>query len=169
MATSFQEFLHKKVEGTDWNERKRRRKEWTVAVNRLLDQIRDFLRESDPENLIEVLPYTVQRVEGSMGVYEAPALSIRLGTDTVEVVPSDRYARLPLALQDLLATSPGESRWGGLSGGRVDITDGERRHILLRGIEDGQDHWYALQDRTSLQPIPFDRNCLESLLQDLLR
>jgi len=43
----------------------------------------------------------------------------------------------------LLKGTPGNAqRWGDLSGGRVDITNGERRHLLLRSIEDGQDHWY---------------------------
>lgn len=44
MQTSFQEFLRQKVEGSDWRDRKRLRTEWLGALNRLLDQIREWLR-----------------------------------------------------------------------------------------------------------------------------
>jgi hypothetical protein len=63
---------------------------------------------------------------------------------------------------------PGNERgWGDLAGGRVDITDGERRHLLLRSIVDGQDCWYAVGDPNHV-PIPFDQVRLEAILQDLL-
>jgi hypothetical protein len=49
MQTSFQEFLRQKVEGSDWKDRKGLRTEWLGALNRLLNQIRDWLRESVPK------------------------------------------------------------------------------------------------------------------------
>jgi hypothetical protein len=86
MQTSFQEFLRQKVEGSDWKDRSRIRGEWLGALNRLLDQIRDWLKESDPENVLELITYEVERVEGRLGVYDAPALKIRLNTDAAEVL-----------------------------------------------------------------------------------
>jgi hypothetical protein len=92
MQTSFQEFLRQKVEGSDWRDRKRLRDEWLGALNRLLDQIRDWLRESDPKGVLELITYEVERVEGRLGVYDAPALKIRLNTDAAEVLPMGRFA-----------------------------------------------------------------------------
>lgn len=168
MATSFQEFLQKKLEGTDWRERGRRRQEWLGALDRLLNRIQVDLRESDPERLLEVVPYLVVRAEEKLGVYDAPALKIHLGTATVDVLPIARYGSVPFALRDLQAISGNERRWGGLSGGRVDITDGERRVMLFRDIEGEPERWYAVPgDR--LIPESFDRDRLEAVLQDLLR
>ena len=167
MQTSFQEFLRQKVEGSDWKDRKGLRTEWLEALNRLLDQIRDWLRESDPEGVIEIVTYEVQRVEDRLGVYDAPALKIRLNTDSAEVLPMGRFVPMPLSLQNLLFIPGNRERWGNLSGGRVNVTNGERRHLLLRSIDDGQDHWYALMSGQST-PIPLDRGRLEAILEDLL-
>jgi hypothetical protein len=49
----------------------------------------------------------------------------------------------------------------------VDITNRERRYLLLRSIEDGQDRWYVL-DVVGEAPMPFDRDPLEAILEDLL-
>jgi hypothetical protein len=50
--------------------------------------------------------------------------------------------------------------------GRVDITDGIRRHILYRTLKDAQEKWYALDER--YQAAPLDRTRFEEILQDLL-
>lgn len=168
MQTSFQEFLRQKIEGSDWKDRSRRRSEWLNALNRLLDQIRESLREADPEGLLETIPYEVERVEERLGVYDAPALKIRIGTDSVDVVPEGRHATVPLLLQHLLLDPRNAQRWGNLSGGRVDITNGERRYLLLRSIVDGQDHWYATVSN-QIGLTPFDSICLQAILRDLLK
>ena len=99
-------------------------------------------------------------------VYNGPALKIRLGINSIDVLPVGRYAIGPLSLE-LLKGIPGNAqRWGDLSGGRVDITNGERRHLLLRSIEDGQDHWYTVGE--PLSPAAFDRKRLEEIVQNLL-
>jgi hypothetical protein len=167
MQTSFQEFLRQKVEGSDWKDRSRIRGEWLCALNRLLDRIRDWLRESDPEGVLELITYEVERVEERLGVYDAPALQIRLNTDSADVLPMGRFAMRPLSLQSLLLQNmPSIPVNQEGHEGRVDITDGERRYVLLRSIVDGQDRWYAL--RRMDQAVPFDRTCLEAILKDLL-
>jgi hypothetical protein len=167
MPTKFQEFLRKKTEGSAWKERKERRGEWLGALNRLFAEIRAFLREADPEGLIETVDYEVERVEERLGVYNAPALRVRLNTASADFIPMGLNLRKPLSLENLLGVPGNRSRWGDLAGGRVDITDGERKHILFRSIQDGQDHWYVMTaERTGL--IPFDRQSLEEILQDLL-
>jgi hypothetical protein len=76
--------------------------------------------------------YEVQRVEERLGVYDAPALKIRLNTEYAEVLPMGRFMPLPSHLQSMLSIEDNRRVWGDLSGGRVDITNGERRHPLLR-------------------------------------
>ena len=101
----------------------------------------------------------------AVGLYNRPA-KIRLGINSVDVLPVGRYSVGPLSLELLKAIPGNAQRWGDFSGGRVDITNGERRHLLLRGIEDGQDHWYTVGE--PLSPAAFDRKRLEEILQDLL-
>jgi hypothetical protein len=167
MPTNFQEFLRQKVEGSGWKDRKRLRSEWLDALDRLLGQIRGWLGESDPEGVLELVPYEVERVEERLGVYDAPALQIRLNTESADVLPVGRFVPLPYYLHNLLSVPSNRQAWGHLTGGRVDITDGERKHILLRGSQDGQDRWYAVM-KDELSPLPFDRAHLEAILEDLL-
>ena len=167
METSFQEFLRQKVEGSDWRDRKRLREEWLSALHRLLGQIREWLKESDPEGVLEFVTYEVERVEGRLGVYDAPALKIRLNTDFAEFLPVGRSVHLPFVLQNQLSVASNRQAWGNLSGGRVDVTNGERKHILLRSTQDGQDRWYAMM-RNVVSPLPFDKARLEAILEDLL-
>lgn len=167
MPISFQEFLRKKAEGSGWKERNDRRLEWLGALNRLLAQIRGFLREADSDGVLEIVDYEVERVEERLGVYDAPALKVRLGAASVDVVPVGRNSPKPLSLMPLMAVPGNESRWGDLAGGRVDVTDGERRHLLLRSTKDGQDNWYVVMANKS-GVTPFDRQSLEAILQDLL-
>ncbi len=143
MSTSFQEFLRQKAKGSDLRSRNRSRMEWLGALNRLFGQVRDWLRQSDPDDLLEVVPYEVECVEEGLGIYDAPALKIRLGTDSVDVLPVGRFVSKNLAIQNLQLIPGNERRWGDLSGGRVDITNGERRFQLLRSLEAEADHWYA--------------------------
>src|SRR5487761_2470824 len=147
MSTSFQEFLKEKAEVSGARDRKRSREEWLGALTRLFDQIRTWLNESDPEHLIEVVPFEVERVEQRLGVYDAPALKIRLGTDSIDIRTVGRYTSATFSLPTS-ETKIGRARdWGDLGGGRVDVTDGERKYLLLRVIEDGQDRWYAWGDK----------------------
>jgi hypothetical protein len=77
-----------------------------------------------------------------------------------------RFVPRPFSLLNLHANQAFQPRCD-FSRGRVDITDGERRHLLLGSIDDGQDLWFALM-RGQSTPIPFDRACLEAILKDLL-
>src|SRR5947209_19782173 len=99
MSTRFQEFLRQRSEGSDLKERARRRREWLGALKSLLDTVRDWLREAEQDDLLELVPYEVERVEGRLGVYDAPALKIRSGTDSIDVLPVGRYAIGPLPVK----------------------------------------------------------------------
>jgi len=164
---TFQEFLRQKAEASGWKERISARAEWLEAIRWLFARIRALLQDADPNGLLEIVQYEVERVEERLGVYDAPALKIRLGTASVDIVPAGRYAPKPISLMSLLALPSNESRWGDLSGGRVDVTDGEWKHLLLRSIENGQDHWYVVMSNMA-GVTPRNRESLEQILQDLL-
>ncbi len=168
MSTSFQEFLRQKVEGSNWKDRKRLRTEWLGAINRLFDQIREWLREADPEGVIEVVRFEIMRVEERLGVYDAPAMKVRLNTENADVVPMGRFVPRPRALLNVFSNPALQPRPDPYpDGGRVDISNGDRKHILLRSIVEGQDQWFALM-RGRSSSVPFDRACLEAILEDVL-
>ena len=160
--TSFQEFLHKKAEEQKRGFRPDRRDEWIAAVDKLNRQIVDWLRESDPEQLLEIIPETVEKAEKGLGTYRVPALKIGVGNRMVRVVPIARNLVNPL-LGD-----------GTTLGGRVDITDGSKKYMLRRILRDsspnreGPDEapWEVLDEHFGVTPL--DRGRLESILQDLL-
>jgi hypothetical protein len=164
MPTNFQDFLKQKAEGTGIRERNRNRGEWLKALQGLLTQIEDWLHDADAENLLETMRYDVERVEDRLGIYDAPALKIRLGADEVDVVPVGRYAIGPLPAQ-AIKSLPGVEATDGAAAGRVDITNGERKYLLLRDISSGEDRWHAVNERS--QMVLFDRAYLETILQDL--
>jgi hypothetical protein len=161
MPTSFQEFLRQKAEGTGIQERNRNRAEWLKALEGLLTQIEDWLRAADTEKLLEILRYDVERVEDRLGIYDAPALKIRLGTDEVDVVPVGRYTIGPIPAHVIQSRGT-----DGPMGGRVDITNGERKYLLLRyNSRSGEDCWFAGNERLEVGLL--DRGKLETILQDL--
>jgi hypothetical protein len=157
MTMTFREFLRKKAEEQQQPQRRRRREEWIAAVGRLLDQIRAWLAESDPDKLLDLTPITVQSSEPGLGTYDIPGLLIGVGDAKAQVQPMGRNA-----LGFVKALGGGELR----AEGRVDLAAGGHRYILYRTLQDGRDVWYALDDK--FQPAPFDRSRLETILQDLL-
>ena len=167
IVISFKDFLQQKAGETGWKERAERRVKWLEAVERLFARVQDLLNEADPDGLLEIVRYKVERVEERLGVYDAPALKIRLATQSVDVVPVGLNVPKPLRLMNLLAVQGNQSRWGDLAAGRVDVTDGERRHMLFRSVDTGRDCWYVMINQASgIKEL--DRQSLEEILQDLL-
>jgi hypothetical protein len=158
MPMTFQEFLDKQAGlQQHYKERRARRDEWITAVRRLIDQLRAWLAESDPRGVLDVVQVEIERAEPDLGAYTIPGLRISVGDSAVQVIPVGR---------NVVGTvfPPGDA--GIRAEGRVDITDGVRRHILYRTLNNGQDRWYALDEH--LQAVPLDRGKLEEILQDLL-
>jgi hypothetical protein len=179
--TTFQEFLEKHAEQQRSREKRERREEWIAAAGRLVKQIRAWLAESDPKQVLEVLAFDVQRSEPDLGTYTIPSLKIGLGDASVRVEPVGRNAMGIIGAR--AGSGLGAAGWsgsglgteGGVAAqvpvgaraeGRVDLTDGIRRYILYRTLMDGQENWYALDER--FQPAPLDRGRLEAMLLDLL-
>lgn len=154
---TFREFLEKQAEQQRHKERRERREEWTAAVGRLIDRLRAWLAESDPKQVLDVLPMETEIAEPGLGVYRVPGLKVSLGDAAVRVVPVGR---------NVVGLVGPQGDVGGRAEGRVDITDGIRKYILYRTLQEGQENWYALDER--FRAAPLDRGRLEGILQDLL-
>ncbi len=157
MAT-FQQFLEALAVKEKQPERRQRREEWLAAVGRLYDQIRAWLAEADPQRFLDVIPFRVECVEPSLGVYDAPALKIGMGDAAVQIRPVGRDG---VAQVEVRGEAPLQAA------GRVDIRrKGGGEYILYRTLNDGQETWYVLDEWR--RAAPFDRRRLEGILQDLL-
>jgi hypothetical protein len=155
---SFRDFLQEKARAADHDERRNRREEWVGAVERLVSEIRAWLKEADPEGILEVVEVRRQKLEQGLGAYEVPSLEIHLGDSLVRVTPVGRNVVGFIGpLGDV----------GVRAEGRIDITDadGIRKYILYRVLKDGE-HWYVLDERYEISA--FDRSRLEEIIQELM-
>src|SRR5262245_48547195 len=66
------------------------RKEWLDSLGRLMEQLRRWLVEADPEGALEVVPREYEIIEARLGCYHAPGLVLRLGARQAEVTPGLR-------------------------------------------------------------------------------
>jgi hypothetical protein len=164
-ALSFREFLRAKAEELGIRDRHRRRNEWLGALHRLADQLQDWLRQSDPEGLLDIEPYEVARSEHKLGNYNAPALKIRFGPRGVDIVPMSRDV---ISTVFDVATGPSTSLMAEATpfAGRVDVTDGFRKFNLFRQIRDDEDHWWVRDEHDRFTPLNSDS--WERILQVLL-
>ena len=154
--TSFQEFLRKKADEQHSHLRRERRDEWIVAVSALLDRIDVWLHESDPDRLLDIIPIRLDKAEAGLGTYEIYGLKIAVGDLAIQVLPVARN----------VVGSPRIFGDGADLGGRVDITDGTRKYIVMRVVKDGKKSWEVLDDQFGAAPL--DRARLEAIIQDLL-
>jgi hypothetical protein len=154
---TFPEFLKKKAQEPQHTQRRERRDEWVAAVDRLINQLRAWLAASDPEQVLEVVPLHFEKGEPNLGVYQVDGLKIGVGDASVQVVPVGR---------DVVGLVGPRGDSGVRAEGRVDITDGVRKYILYRTLKDGQEKWYALDER--FEAAPLDQGRLEVILLDLL-
>jgi hypothetical protein len=67
---TFREFLQQKAAEQQQQGRRERRDEWVAAVDRLIEQLRTWLAESDPDRLLDVVRQEVEKAEPGLGVYQ---------------------------------------------------------------------------------------------------
>lgn len=164
MATSLVEFLRTRA-AEDAGKAEANRaiiEEWKRAVESLLMQIMDWLRDADPD-----------------GYQLRPSL----GQETVTEPPLGRYLVMKLELSPLFGTWVGvipKARYtiGTITAdpetppqratGQVDLTDAIRKHVLYRQSRAGQpDRWF-IEDFRGMQK-PLDREAFEVALLSYLR
>jgi hypothetical protein len=132
--------------------------DWVRAVELLLNQIREWTKEADPENVLKIEKETCGISEEGLGYYHVSRLKIRLDAREVLVTPVARQVVGRFGL-------PGEPPRPSL--GRVDITDGLQKYMLYRIEAAPRNQWYIVDER--FRTREFDQAAYEEALVDLLK
>ena len=140
--TSFKEWVRQKTEESLSSERAQLVNDWVSACLWLREQIIGWLTE-EGEGRIAFRDVAIERSERRLGTYPMGKLLIGVGDETVELVPMGRNVFGSFGL-------PGGTEHRGA--GRVDLTNGTRKYMLYRTVQDGEDVWYVVdeQSQTSL-------------------
>jgi hypothetical protein len=157
---TLKEFLaeHAEIERGRADEKRDLQQEWTGALHRLIGQIREWLRDSDPEYLLEIEESDHEIRGVDVGVYTAPGLVIRLEAREVRLVPIARKVVGPLLSGDEIRMTR--------AFGRVDLTDGGAKFMIFRSRKD-PDQWMIVKDWGHIVNR-FDRRAFEEAMQSLL-
>ena len=139
-------------------ERRRRREEWVAAVDRLINQVQQWLKEANADGLLEVFVIEVERQEQGLGTYLAKSLELVYGERIVKVFPVGRSA-----LADLGPFGePGHQK----AEGRVDISNRYDKYHLYRKLTADGETW-IVQDHAGVLRL-LDKPQFEVILQALL-
>jgi len=133
-----------------------KRREWIAAVDRLLAQIKDWLQEADPEQILMIQETSHQLRERMIGTYEVHGLSIGVGLREIRVTPVARYVAGPMS-------STGTIR----AHGRVDLTNGFSKYMLFRTDPIADGIWIIIE-QDGYRTQPFNRESFESACRNLL-
>jgi hypothetical protein len=161
MTTAFREFLRRQAEKHQAEVRsgKATVEEWRSAVEQLFAQLRAWLKESDPEGVIQIEEHHQDVSEKGLGRYRIPRLDLRALGKWVGIIPKAR--------KTVGTAHPPQNSAPQRAAGRVDITDELRRYVLYRFQEDGCDVW--LIDDLESEPKPLDQDAFEKALMSYLQ
>ncbi len=159
---TLKEFLEERaeIERGRADEKVQIQQEWIAAVHRLIQQIKEWLREADPNHSLETQDSYHKLREVDVGVYTAPGLVIHYEAREVRVVPIARMVVGPDLSNGLITVKRAY--------GRVDITDGGEKFLLFRSQKDPTDEWTFVKDDGFIVKR-FDRQAFEEAMQDLLQ
>src|ERR1051325_1050638 len=149
--------------------------EWRAAIERLFGEIRRWIKDSDPDNIVEIKEEEVEVKEPGLGPYRVPRLDLRVFGKWIGVVPR---ARRTVGT----ATSP-ENPVPQRAQGRVDISDELRRYVLYRmhgdvwvivapeqGFEIVEKSWPGqVQYFPRSETVPLSQETFEKVLVSYLR
>lgn len=180
MSTAFREFLQEQAEKhqAEASVSKATIDDWRTSIERLFEQIRGWLKESDPAGLIEIEGNEQVITEPGLGRYCVPRLDLRAFGKWIGIIPKAR--------RTVGTATPPQKSAPQRAEGRVDITDELRRFVLYRFREDGRDVWlidglergYEEADKAwpgtvryepRAKPRPLDQEAFESALMSYLR
>jgi hypothetical protein len=168
MSTTFQEFLHKKAQThqAEVNAAKSVVDEWWTSIERLFAQIRQWMKQSDPDGLIEIKEGVEEIREPGLGVYRAPRLDLRAFGKWIGVIPKAR--------RTVGRAKPPQKSAPERAEGRVDITDELRRYVLYRFKQDGRDVWLidgleTGREGAASEPAPLDQEAFEKAMMSYLQ
>jgi hypothetical protein len=149
--TTLRDFLSR--EADQWNaqaaQRAAKRDEWVAAVRRLFDQIKAWLHEADTKGVLTITEQTHEFQEVGLGHYEAPGMTVTLGTNTVRIVPVARN----------IAGSVGDPSFR--AQGLIELTAAGLRYMLYR-VVDERGEWWRLVNDSNYRTEPFDKASFEA-------
>src|SRR5436190_2343157 len=88
MSTALREFLKKHRDEAEAG--KAAIDEWRTAVKQLFDQIRQWLKDSDPGDLIEIEERLQEIREPGLGHYRVPRLDLHVFGKWIGIIPKAR-------------------------------------------------------------------------------
>jgi hypothetical protein len=160
MSEDFKEFLRREAEKRQGEAKANEGlvEEWRAAVERLFQQIRAWLKQSDPNGVIEIKEGEHVITETGLGRYRVPRLDLDFFGKWIGIIPKAR-GRVATA-------SPPRKSAPGRAIGRVDITDELIRYVLYRFQEDEGEVW--LVDDLNLPPKPLTQEVFEKAIMSYL-
>ena len=178
VSTPFREFLQQKAKTVQAESEARKPviEEWRNAVDRLFMQIREWLKESDPDGLIGVEEGQKEILEPGLGDYRFPYLNLRAFGKWIGIIPKAR--------RTVGTAKPPQQAAPTRAEGRVDMTDELQRYVLYRFRENGHDLWmidgldrsYDAAETPAMvryvplpNPKPLDQAAFEKALMSYLR
>lgn len=175
MSTDLKNLLHEMAEKNRAS--KPTIEEWQAAVAHLFADIRKWLKECDPEGVIEIRESQAEIREPGLGYYFVPRLDLRAFGKWIGIIPKARRTMDTAKPPQKLAPERAQ--------GRVDITDEIRRYVLYRFPDAAGDVWLIdglerVYDDTEMgpgevryvprsEPKPFDQAAFEKALVSYLR
>jgi hypothetical protein len=159
---TLKEFLaeHAEIERGRADEKRAIQQEWISALRRLIQQIQEWLADSDPEHLLEIEERYHEIREVDVGVYTAPGLVIHLEAREVRLVPIARKVVGPHLSNGFIQVRR--------AFGRADLIGGGKKYLLYRSRTDPADEWVIVED-DGFRVKELDRQAFEEALQSLLR
>lgn len=101
--------------------------EWVLALRELMDQIKQWVNETQQERALLVQEHSLEKDEQYIGGYTAPALTLIAESCNIEVLPVGRFSIGSI--------------------GRVDVTNYKLSYTLLYSSKKG---WASLDKRKPL-------------------
>ncbi len=137
-----------------------KRDEWVAAVDRLNQQIREWLTQADPDHkVLEVSERPYHLREEGIGAYEVRGLSISLGPREIRVEPVARNVAGPVSATGVIHVIRAY--------GRVDLTDGLKKFMIFRVETDPEDRW-SIIEQDGYRMRSFDQSAFEEAFKSLL-
>src|SRR5215475_4675888 len=92
MSTLFREFLQQKAkeQQAEVDAGKAQVDEWRTSIERLFARLREWLKESDREGVVEIEETQVEIREPGLGRYRVPRLDLRAFGKWIGIIPKAR-------------------------------------------------------------------------------
>ena len=134
--------------------------EWLAAVEHLFQQMETWFRESDVENVLQLKRTSIEIGEAGLGVYQAPALAIKLRDRFLDIITGGRNTFGSINREDTGQPARIE--------GSVDIVQRGVKHMIYRVPDAGDPEWF-LVDHTDYLARPLNRKEFEKIMLSLLQ